>query len=83
MTWGRMDCETWWRLNRWIEQNGMSFYARYFNFNVGEWQTRRFYTEGASCSPVRPGQKSGAHPGVPLYLENCTLSVYDMGEVET
>lgn len=82
MSWEIMDCATWWTLNRWIESNGMSFYARYFNFNIGTWQTRRFYVNNVSCLPHRPAQKGTANAGAPLYLKSCTFTVYDMGEVD-
>ena len=81
LSWTRMNCRTWWTLNQWIESNGMSFYARYFNYNVGAWQTRRFYLSAVSCTPYRPGAQGSANAGEPLYLTNCTFTVYDMGEV--
>lgn len=81
MTWERMNCETWWQLNRWIESNGMSFYVRYFNFNTGAWQNRRFYVDSVSCQPYRPAAEGSEKHGMPLYLRDCTLTVYDMGEV--
>ena len=83
MSWSVMDCQTWWNLNEWIESNGMSFYARYFNFNRGVWQTRRFYVTTVSCTPFRPGSKGSATEGQPLYLKSCTFTVNDMGEVAT
>lgn len=82
MTWERMDCETWWALNNWIEANGMSFYARFFNYNTGLWQVRRFYVEEISCTPYRPAGVNNPNHGKPLYLKDCTLTVNDQGEVE-
>ena len=81
MTWERMDCQTWWTINQWIESNGMTFYARYFNFNIGTWQTRRFYVEAITCTPYRPASANSTNHGQPLYLKDCTMNVYDMGEV--
>lgn len=82
LNWDIMDCETWWTLNNWIESNGMSFYARYFNFNIGVWQTRRFYLLTVNCTPVRPASKNSLNAGSPLYLKGCTFTVNDMGEVQ-
>ena len=82
MTWERMDCQTWWTLNNWIETNGMSFYARFFNFNLGVWQTRRFYVQKVACKPYRPAGVNSPIHGQPLYLKDCTLTVYDQGVVE-
>lgn len=82
MTWERMDCQTWWALNQWIEGNGMCFYARYFNFNYGVWQTRQFYVESISCIPYRPAAETSTNHGQPMYLKDCKFTVYDMGEVE-
>ena len=82
LSWERMDCQTWWTLNNWIESAGMSFYARYFNFNTGVWQTRRFYVTSISGTPYRPAAKTSPNAGMPLYLKNCTFTVNDTGEVE-
>lgn len=81
MTWGFMDCDTWWNLNQWIEQNGMCFFARYFNFNFGTWQTRQFYVESISCVPYRPAAQTSQTHGEPMYLKDCKFVVYDMGVV--
>lgn len=40
LTWDIMDCKTWWNINNWLEENGMFFYCKYFNFNRGIWQTK-------------------------------------------
>ena len=80
MAWEIMDCNTWWTINNWLETNGMFFYCRYFNFNRGIWQTRRFYVESPSCEPYRPtSNPNSAYYGMPKYLRNCQLTVLDMG----
>lgn len=82
MSWEVMDCAKWWEINNWLETNGMFFYCRYFNFNRGMWQTRRFYCENPSCEPYRPtSNTSSADFGMPRFLRNCQLNVVDMGEV--
>lgn len=80
MSWEVMDCNKWWEINNWLETNGMFFYCRYFNFNRGIWQTKRFYSESPTCEPYRPcGNTLSANYGMPEYLRNCTLTVIDMG----
>lgn len=82
MVWDVMDCETWWAINNWLETNGMVFYCRYFNFNLGVWCLRRFYVENPSCEPYRPTGNSGRIDyGMPRFLQNCQLTVMDLGGV--
>lgn len=81
MTWEVMDSTKWWEINNWIEDNGMSFYARFFDYNTGAWKTRRFYLESVSCNPWRPGGTNTDHHGQPVYLKDCAMTVYDMGEI--
>ena len=80
MTWDIMDCSKWWEINNWLEANGMFFYCRYFNFNRGIWQTRRFYCESPSCEPYRPtSNPNNVNHGMPRFLQNCQITVMDMG----
>ena len=81
LNWGVMDCNTWWNLNQWIEANGMCFYARYFNYNFGIWQTRQFYVDSITCVPYRPASAQSSDHGNPLYLKECKFTVYDMGVI--
>jgi hypothetical protein len=80
LSWDVMDCTKWWEINQWLETNGMFFYCRYFNFNRGVWQTRKFYAESPSCEPYKPcsNQQSQSY-GMPRFLTNCSLTVIDMG----
>lgn len=82
LTWSRMDCATWWRINQWIEANGMVFFARFFNFNVGQWQTRQFVVLKVTGTPYRPGQEGGSHHGEPMMMQSCSFTVTDLGVVE-
>lgn len=75
MTWSVLKRENWWRLNRWLESNGMFFYCKYFAHNTGRWMIRRFYCGDVSCDPY----KIDADTGVPAFYRNCTLNVIDMG----
>lgn len=84
MSWKVMNCEKWWEINNWIETNGMFFYCRYFNFNRGIWQTRKFYCSNISCEPFFINNDTDSPDyGKPAHLQNCTLNVIDMGEVGT
>lgn len=80
MSWDIMDCNKWWEINNWLEDNGMFFYCRYFNFNRGLWQTRKFYVESPSCEPYKPSSNQLSDEyGMPKFLTNCQLVVLDMG----
>lgn len=84
MTWKTMDCAKWWGINQWIETNGMFFYCKYFNFNIGSWKIRKFYCGNPSCEPFFiDSDPQSPNYGKPKHLENCTLNVVDMGEVGT
>lgn len=83
LSWVVMDCNKWWEINNWIEANGMFFYCKYFNFNLGIWQIKKFYCENPSCEPYRPNSNpSHAQYGMPRFLENCRITVVDMGNVD-
>lgn len=76
MSWNVLPCNTWWRINRYLEANGMFFYCKYFAHNVGKWRIRRFYCGDISCDPY----KIDASTGIPAFYRNCKLDVIDMGE---
>lgn len=80
LTWDIMDCKTWWNINNWLEENGMFFYCKYFNFNRGIWQTKKYYVESPSCEPYKPSSnQESEYYGMPKFLINCKLVVVDMG----
>ena len=80
LSWEVMDCSKWWEINNWLEENGMFFFCRYFNFNRGIWQTRKFYVENPTCEPYRPSSNQNSTDyGMPRFLRNCQISVIDMG----
>lgn len=76
MTWSVLPREQWWRINRWLEANGMFFYCKYFSHNVGKWMIRRFYCGDITCDPY----KIDAVTGIPAVYRNCTVNVIDMGD---
>lgn len=79
-TWDRYNSQEWWNLNQWLESNGMSFYCHYFDFNAGAWRTREFYCSEVSCEPYRPaGVNNQANRGEPMYYQDCSLTLTDMG----
>ena len=80
LTWEIMDNEKWWEINNWLETNGVVFFVRYFNFNRGIWQTKKFYAENPVCTPYRPcSNQTSENYGMPRYLMNCEVTVIDMG----
>lgn len=83
LSWEAMDCETWWELGRWFDENGPVFYCRYFDYNIGAWRIRLCYAEGMTTEPVRPaGKNNTTDYGKPQYLKNCALEIQDMGVIE-
>ena len=79
-TWERYDSREWWKLNQWLETNGMCFYCHYFDFNYGVWKTREFMVSQISCTPFRPaGLNNLSSRGEPIYYTNCRLTLTDMG----
>ena len=76
MTWSVLPKEQWWKINRWLETNGMFFYCKYFAHNTGKWMIRRFYAGDVSCDPY----KIDADTGIPAVYRNCTVNVIDMGD---
>lgn len=80
LSWEIMDPEKWWEINNWLETNGVVFFCKYFNFNRGIWQTKKFYAENLTCTPYRPnGNPNSASYGMPRFLQNCELTIIDMG----
>lgn len=80
LAWEIMDPEKWWEINNWLETNGVVFFCKYFNFNRGIWQTKKFYAENPTCTPYRPnGNPNSASYGMPRFLQNCELTIIDMG----
>lgn len=88
MTWNVMDCEKWWEINNWIDGNmenggAFSFYAKYFNFNLGKWMVHTCYVGNPVCTPFAiDSDEDSTEFGMPKYLLNCTLNVIDCGIVE-
>lgn len=76
MSWSVLPVQTWWKINRWIEANGMFFYCKYFAHNTGRWMIRRFYCGDPKCNPF----KINPTTGVPDVYLDCSLNVIDMGE---
>lgn len=76
MSWSWIDCESWWRLNRWFEENHFTFYCHYFNFNTGLWMTRLMYLSDVKVSPGLVTRTGDA-----LYLRDASFSVIDCGVV--
>lgn len=79
MSWARMDCTTWWAINAWLENNGPEFWCNYFDYNFGQWRTRKMYVQQVSCTPYRPGAENSTDHGKPQYLQNATITFYDLG----
>lgn len=80
-SWSVMDSSKWTGLCSWIKTNGMCFWAHYFDYTEGVWDTREFYVEELSCDPVRPGGVSGSagNRGKAMYYKNCTMTLVDLG----
>lgn len=75
MKWGALPCSKWWEINRFLEDNGMFFYCKYFAHNVGKWMIRRFYAGSPKCGPFM----IDADTGVPSFYTECEVNVVDTG----
>lgn len=88
MIWSTMDCEKWWEINSWIENNirksrSFSFYCKYFNFNLGKWITHACYLGNITCTPFdNHSEQDSDEFGMPKYLRNCSVDMIDCGIVE-
>lgn len=80
MGWSAISCEKWWEINRFLEDNGLFFYCRYFNHNTGEWKVRRFYAGDPQVEPRNLDPETQV-PRDGVYY-NATLNVIDCGEPE-
>ncbi|MFZ2538558.1 MAG: hypothetical protein WAX04_06610 [Oscillospiraceae bacterium] len=77
LSWSVMDATLWWKINNFIETNGMAFYCRYFSHNLGRWNVRKFTCSDFQCEPYQIDVKTG----VPEFYVNCSFNVIDTGEV--
>lgn len=79
MGWNVISCEKWWEINQFLEANGLFFYCRYFNHNLGEWKVRKFYAGDPQVEPRNLDPETQI-PRDGVYY-NATLNVIDCGEV--
>lgn len=77
MGWAKLPCADWWALNRWVEQGHFTFYCHYFNFNLGQWETKLFYAGDLKCQPGLVDKATGA----PAYISDASFNVIDCGVV--
>lgn len=73
--WDVLDPELWWAINRFWEDNGMFFWCRYFDFNLGLWRVRQFYVGDISAQAYMVD----VNTNMPKYMRDCTCNVVDMG----
>lgn len=77
LAWEKIDCETWWTMNRWFEQGHFTFYCHLFNHNLGQWETRLFYLGDVTANPVLVN----AQTGEPAFYRDASFNVIDCGVV--
>lgn len=77
MFWTVLDTDVWWEMNRFVRDNGMFIYCRYFNFNYGEWYTRRFYIGPTTAQPYMVDEATHK----PRFMRDCQMNVIDRGFV--
>ncbi|MEG0473156.1 MAG: hypothetical protein RR588_12555 [Solibacillus sp.] len=76
MGWSVIKPELWWEINRFVENNGMFFWCKYFNHNLGMWQTKRFYCGDPSCTPFMVDNDTG----IPKYYKDAKFNVIAVGD---
>lgn len=75
--WAVLDTDMWWEINQFILNNGMFFYCRYFDFDVGMWRVRQFYCGPSTAQPYMVDARTHK----PRFMRECTLNVIDRGFV--
>jgi len=75
MSWSLIETNKWWAFNNFINNN-FFFYVHYFNFNIGKWQTKKFYHGSPECNPMNIDTTNGK----PMWLENAKVNIIDKGE---
>jgi len=76
-TWNFITKDNWWGMNRFINSCQNIFWMRYFNHNIGEWRTKRFYS-GNPRTPLRSINKSTGEPRIGY--SNASRNFIDLGE---
>ena len=77
LSWKKIDCIDWWRVHRWFEEGHFTFYCRFFDHNMGRWQTRLCYLGNVKVEPCMVNPEDGE----PAYYRNASFSVIDCGVV--
>lgn len=80
--WSSLDNKTWWKINRWFQENGYVFYMRYFSHTEGRVKIHRFYR--GNIDKGAPSSVTEILNGiaVPKYYMGVGFSIIDMGEDE-
>lgn len=73
--WTVLPTDLWYEINQFILDNGMFFWCRYYDFNVGVWRTRQFYAGPSTADPYMVN--AATHK--PKWMLNCQLNVIDRG----
>lgn len=72
--WGRIECEAWWALNRWVQKHGPLVWCQYFNHNTGEWAAHKVLLDKAHCAPEMVDDEGRA----PYYVD-ASIEITDTG----
>lgn len=78
MYWAVLDPQIWWEMNRFLVNNGMFFWCRYFDFNTGYWRTRQFYVGDITALPYMVDPETH----LPKHMRECTMNVIDRGFID-
>ena len=82
LTWNILKNTKWWEINRWFEQFGYAFYAKYFNHAEGRIKIQRFYRGNVTKATPSPNQEILNGVSVPKKYLQCGFNIIDMGEDE-
>ena len=80
ISWGKIDSDMWWAINRWFETHGYVFYMKFFDHAVGKVKIQRFYRGGIKAPTPSIAQKVVNGYSVPQYYKGAGFSIIDMGE---
>ena len=81
--WASLKNKTWWKINRWFDDNGYVFYMKYFSHTDGKVKIQKFYR--GNIDKGIPSTLTEYLNGyiVPTKYKDCGFSIIDIGEEET
>jgi hypothetical protein len=58
--WTMIPAAKWWEIGQFFNKTGDVIYCRFFNHQLGEWQTKQFWRQDRECNPILINDETGA-----------------------